>query len=159
MNESLIANWNSKVGPNDTIYHLGDIGFSRSLDRILRRLNGRKIWILGNHDNKLVNDPKITRFFEDIYDVHTVKWDGQEIFLSHYAHRVWNKSHRGAWHLYGHSHGSLADDPNSRSFDIGVDCHNYFPLSFQEVGKIMATKNWVPIDHHGARDHEKQDND
>jgi hypothetical protein len=25
--------------------------------------------------------------------------------LCHYAMRVWNRSHHGAWHLYGHSQG------------------------------------------------------
>ena len=43
----------------------------------------------------------------------------QGIVLCHYAMRVWNKSHHGNFMLYGHSHGSLADDPNSMSFDVG----------------------------------------
>lgn len=63
--------------------------------------------------------------------------------------RVWNKSHYGAWMLYGHSHGSLIDDPNSLSFDVGVDCHNYKPFSFEEVKEIMSHKIWKAIDHHG----------
>jgi calcineurin-like phosphoesterase family protein len=63
--------------------------------------------------------------------------------------RVWNKSHHGAWHLYGHSHGTLPDDPNALSFDCGVDCHNYTPISFEQVEAIMAKKTFKPIDHHG----------
>ncbi len=156
MNESMIANWNSKVRSTDTVFHLGDIGFGNNLPKILNRLNGEIILIEGNHDPKLIRDPRIRNRFSRICDVYTLKYQGQEIFMSHYAHRVWNKSHRGGWHLYGHSHGSLPDDPNSRSFDVGVDCHNYFPLTFEEVKKIMDAKNWSPIDHHGARDHEKE---
>ena len=26
MNEALITNWNAKVKPNDSVYHLGDVG-------------------------------------------------------------------------------------------------------------------------------------
>jgi calcineurin-like phosphoesterase family protein len=77
--------------------------------------------------------------------------EGQDITLCHYALRVFNKSHHGSWHLYGHSHGTLPDDPNSLSFDVGVDCHNYFPISLDQVKKIMSKKTWKPIDHHGKK--------
>ena len=76
----------------------------------------------------------------------------RRIVLCHYAFRVWNKSHRGAWHLYGHSHGSLPDDPNSLSFDAGVDCHEFTPISYERVKEIMAEKRFLPVDHHGERD-------
>ena len=31
----------------------------------------------------------------------------QLVVLCHYAMRVWDRSHYGSWHLYGHSHGNL----------------------------------------------------
>ncbi len=68
----------------------------------------------------------------------------QLVILFHYALRVWNASHWGSYHLYGHSHGSLPDDPTARSFDIGVDCHEYYPLSYNEVKQIMQQKAWSP---------------
>ena len=66
--------------------------------------------------------------------------------------RVWNKSHHGSWHLYGHSHYSLdkREGTIGKSFDIGVDnpvC-NYSPLSLQEVANIMNKKPIQEIDHH-----------
>ena len=64
------------------------------------------------------------------------------IVLFHYAMRVWNASHYGTWHLYGHSHGDLPDDETSLSFDVGVDCHNFYPLSYSDVTGIMSKKNW-----------------
>ena len=64
--------------------------------------------------------------------------------LLHYAMKIWRSSFRGTWHLYGHSHGSLPDDPNSLSFDVGVDCHDYYPISYKEVKAIMAKKTWTP---------------
>ena len=62
--------------------------------------------------------------------------------------RVWNKSHHGAWQLYGHSHGSLPDDPNALSFDVGCMLFDYEPLEFEDVKKIMSNKNYKPVDHH-----------
>ncbi len=52
MNEFMIQQWNRKVSPQDTIYHLGDFSFAskEKTERVLQRLNGKKILVLGNHD-------------------------------------------------------------------------------------------------------------
>jgi len=73
----------------------------------------------------------------------------QLIILCHYPFLTWNKSHYGSWNLHGHCHGTLPDDPNSLRLDVGVDVHNFSPISFDEVSTIMSTKNFKPIDHHG----------
>lgn len=149
MNEVLIKNWNEKIGPFDTVYHLGDVSFGTP-ERCrwhLSRLNGIKHLILGNHDKPALANKDM---FASVRDVKEIKVGKQKLWLSHYAHRVWNKSHHGVWHLYGHSHDSLPDDPTSLSFDIGVDCHAFSPLSFEEVSAIMAKKKFAAKDHHGA---------
>ena len=69
------------------------------------------------------------------------------VVLCHYALKVWNASHWGTYHLYGHSHGMLPDDPKSRSFDVGVDCHNFYPLAYEEMKGIMKQKEWVRPQH------------
>ena len=58
--------------------------------------------------------------------------------------RIWRSDFRGTWHLYGHSHGNLPDKEDRLAFDVGVDCHNFYPLSYDEVKAIMKTKNWTP---------------
>jgi len=67
----------------------------------------------------------------------------QSIVLCHYAFRVWNKWRYGAWNLYGHSHGSLSPLPQSLSLDVGVDCHDFTPLSYTQVKAIMSTRGFV----------------
>jgi calcineurin-like phosphoesterase family protein len=161
MNEALIANWNRVVGPHDVVYHLGDIFLTQNAEAlaIRQRLNGRIRLVLGNHDKTALNIKHAFDWIKDYYEVKVddaEAWGGvRRIVLCHYAFRVWNKSHHGSWHLYGHSHGSLPDDPDSLSFDIGVDCHDYTPLSYAQVKAIMATKRFVPIDHHGRDEYEK----
>ncbi len=150
--EGIIKNWNSVVGKNDTVWLLGDIaicGFER-LNAFVWQLNGRINVCLGNHD-KLKHLIKTNRF-ESIQDVKYTAIQGQTMFMSHYAHRVWPKSHRGSWMLYGHSHGTLRDDPHALSIDVGVDCHNMFPISFEQIMEIMKTKTYKPVDKHGAVD-------
>lgn len=154
MNEAIIANWNAKVPQEGIVYHLGDFSFGSADDalRIRQRLNGKICLIRGNHEKPALTAHHFhPRMFEWVKDVYTVRVGKQSIFLSHYAHRVWDKSHHGVYHLYGHSHGTLPDLNDSLSFDVGVDCHNYTPLSFEEVTSIMNKKNWKPQDHHGSK--------
>ena len=148
MDETMISRWNEKVAPQDEVYHLGDVGLCSpaKLQQILERLNGKIYLITGNHETSaLVCSDK----FEWVKDYHELLVPDSEahgnqrlIVLLHYAMRVWNVSHHGSWHLYGHSHGSLPDDKTSLSFDVGVDSHNFYPISYEEVKKIMAKKEW-----------------
>jgi calcineurin-like phosphoesterase family protein len=51
MDEYLIGQWNEVVGKEDTVYCLGDFSFNQTtMQKVVRRLNGRKILIAGNHD-------------------------------------------------------------------------------------------------------------
>lgn len=52
MNEAMIESWNSVVGPDDKVFHLGDFSFlnKEATRAIVRRLHGYKTLILGNHD-------------------------------------------------------------------------------------------------------------
>lgn len=145
MDDEIIHNWNSRIQPTDTVYHLGDFCFN-NFNRYFHSLNGQIHFIEGNHDKEaFANRNK----FASYNKFKEIRINGQKIVLCHYALRVWNKSHHGSWHIYGHSHGTLPDEPNALSFDVGVDCHNYFPISFEEVATIMKKKTWTPIDHHG----------
>ena len=55
--------------------------------------------------------------------------------LAHYAQRTWHGAFRGSWHLFGHSHGNLG--PYLKSIDVGVDVHNFLPVSFSERKQRM----------------------
>lgn len=51
MNEALVANWNSVVGPDDEVYVLGDFSLAfRPVELFTKRLNGKKYLVPGNHD-------------------------------------------------------------------------------------------------------------
>ena len=152
---ALIEKWNAKVPKDGIVYHLGDFCMDRhKIEKILKQLNGHIFLIKGNHDKKdlLVETKNYFHWIKDYYEIKVNDSDAsrgkQNIILCHYAFRVWNKSHYGSWHLYGHSHGSLPDDPNSLSIDVGVDVHNYEPISYEEVKQFMNNKKYKPIDHH-----------
>lgn len=51
MNEAMVKEWNSVVGPDDTVYYLGDFSLAfRAVEIFSFRLNGRKLIVPGNHD-------------------------------------------------------------------------------------------------------------
>jgi len=153
MDEAMITNWNAVVKPGDLVYHLGDFSFANR-DRtikIAKRLAGQKFLVYGNHDKAMRRDREFNEQWQWTRDLTQIEVEGQKITLCHFAMLTWNQSHRGAWNLHGHSHGNLTDDPNALRIDVGVDCFNYAPVSFEEVQAIMAKKTFKPIDHHGDR--------
>lgn len=141
MDDGIISNFNSVISEDDTVFHLGDFCFGNA-SYYLKKLKGNFTFIKGNHDKALDG-------FSNVYNgFYECKVNNKSFTLCHYAMKIWNKSHFGYYHLYGHSHGTLPDDPNSLSFDVGVDTNNFYPYSFDQVVTIMKTKTFVPIDHH-----------
>ena len=131
--EELIRRHNEVVGKGDIVVHGGDFTLIKNLGRVeeyIERLNGSHIFIKGSHDYWLGKNPPI-----EILDMSINK---QNIIICHYCMRTWPRSHYNSWHLYGHSHGTL--EPIGKSWDIGVDNNNFFPVSFEQIELIMSTR-------------------
>jgi len=150
MNRVMIERWNEKVKPKDTVYHLGDFAltYKENLEPILDQLNGKIHLIVGNHEGTALQLKNKFEWVKDFYELKVKDPDCKNgvrrIILFHYAMRTWRGAGRGNWHLYGHSHGNLPDLEDHYAFDIGVDCHDFYPLSYDEVKAIMQTKKWIP---------------
>ncbi len=150
MNEVMIERWNEKVGKEDTVYHLGDFALMSpgKLKQLRERLNGKIYLVSGNHESSAHECKECFEWIKDYFELSIEDPDAHKgqrfIVLFHYAMRVWNASHYGTWQLYGHSHGDLPDDETALAFDVGVDVHNFYPLSYQDVKEIMAKKKWTP---------------
>ncbi len=138
--ETLVSRWNDAVGPDDTIWHLGDFAYrcpEAYAAAIFARLNGRKFLVRGNHEKlgaRLSWDAAVV----DVTRIHVPLPEGgsQGIWLSHYAHRTWPNMHRGDIHLYGHSHGGLPG--HGASTDVGVDCWDWRPVTFEVIRERIA---------------------
>jgi calcineurin-like phosphoesterase family protein len=128
MDEALIARWNAAVGTADEIWHLGD--FARTAARaraILPRLNGTKHLIAGNNDP----GPAPADGWASVEAYAELELDGRFLVLCHYPFRSWNRQHRGAIDLHGHSHGRIKELP--RQYDVGVDVHDYRPVTLAQL--------------------------
>ncbi len=166
MDDALIENINRLVAPGDTLYHLGDFAFRTREPRAYRqRIRCRTVHlILGNHDPRStegVVDPEFAALFASVHDLWRIRLPiagmRRPIVLCHYAMRVWDASHHGAWHLFGHSHGTLPDDPHARSWDVGVDNNGYAPVSVERLEAIMGAKEFRPVDSHRDRSSDESD--
>lgn len=134
MNEAIINRWNAVVDEEDTVYHLGDFAWG-GIDKFLRRLKGHVVILKGSHDKQLGRLEK-----DSILKIAPLKdeyGNDRTIILCHYAMRSWERSHYATWHLFGHHHGKLP--PYGLSFDVGVDCWDFTPISLTEVADKMAT--------------------
>lgn len=152
MNQTLVDNWNDTVSDKDIIFMLGDFSMrlgSGAINHIFYSLRGKKYLILGNHDRNIKQPwEKIDNMINISIRDPELK-EPQRITLCHYPMLSWYQSHKGAWQLYGHLHGelsnkTLAEDGFDISkkltplqLDVGVDVHNYRPISYQEVKEII----------------------
>ena len=140
MDTEILDRLNSSVREGDSLYFLGDFcrGSGKEPLDYRKRIRCKNIFFIeGNHD---AGTRKIANEFGWWKQLAEVKIDGQLIVLCHYAMRVWHHSFRGAWHLYGHSHGRLADDPAALSMDVGVDTHEFRPWHIDEIRTRMDEK-------------------
>ena len=140
MNEVLIANYNSIVHKNDTVYILGDISHRIGVtyaNELISRLNGKKYLIKGNHDKKFDET-----LFEEIRDFMTVSINGHHIALMHYPMLSWPRSHHGSIMLHGHIHSDGTYNLENREngilrYDVGVDANHYAPVSMKQIEEFM----------------------
>jgi len=129
MDAALIARWNETVGPDDEVWHLGDIARrAGDVAGLLAALHGRKHLIIGNNDPPGAAEAS---GWASVGHYAELELDGVHLVMCHYPFRSWNGQHRGAINLHGHSHGRLK--PMPRQFDVGVDAHDFRPVTLAQL--------------------------
>lgn len=149
MDEAIIRDWNRVVTPSDLTYLLGDISYREPSHtaKIFSRLNGKKILIAGNHDEKHLKHKVFRDCFEEIHNYLELRVNKRKVVLFHYPIAEWNGMHRGSIHLYGHLHGSPSGLEEFRARDAGIDATGKVVVPLEDLvndaitGKIKS--------HHG----------
>ena len=134
MNEVIINNWNKVINEDDIVYVLGDFCFGNKtmLKEIVSSLKGRKILVLGNHDN-LTKSAYYEAGFETVTKSPIIV--DSDFILSH--HPIQGDLGK-FYNIHGHRH-KLPNEVqfSPRHFDIGVDDHNFFPHNLDTVIKTL----------------------
>jgi calcineurin-like phosphoesterase family protein len=160
MNESLINNWNNVVGPDDTVYCLGDFSLAfRPVEIVTPRLAGKKILVPGNHDfchsyNRKSRKPdkKIewVKKYEDngwIVLPEQTTMDIPDVGIVNLCHhpyvlesvddkyKDWRPADDGKWLICGHIHEKWKIQ--DKMINVGVDQWDFKPVSIEEIKKII----------------------
>ena len=113
MNEYMIQQHNKKVRKNDEVIFIGDFSFgdTKATMEILKRLNGKKFLITGNHEKYLSDknfDKSLFGWIEPYKEMHD---NNRSVILCHYPILFYNKQYRKmedgsdkTYHLCGHVH-------------------------------------------------------
>lgn len=138
MDKAMIDNWNAVVKPNDEVYILGDFCFKgvNSAESYVKKLNGKKYLICGNHDKM---NSELRKCFEWVRDYAEVHDEGKKIVLSHYPMVEWNGFFHGSLHFYGHIHNSTDTTAYKvmkeiqNAFNVGADILGFTPRTLGAV--------------------------
>ena len=150
MDNIIINNWNNKVMPEDDIFFLGDFCFKsgKAPQEYLKRLNGHKYFIIGNHDQSIKKDIRgLSKYLEDITYYLEVKDEDSKIILMHYPILEWNGYFHNTLHFYGHIHNNTKNDtyhiihkiPNA--YNVGADILDFTPQNKNDVIKMNLEFN------------------
>lgn len=135
MDEAMIERHNAVVKPQDHVYFLGDVAMKKDALNLVRRMNGHKRLIFGNHDifdfqeyvkvgfQKLMS----MRYFDGILCTHVPIHPGS--------------MGRFKLNVHGHTHNNVVtvdSRPDARYLNVSVERINYTPVSLEEIRAKLA---------------------
>lgn len=168
MDEAMAERINAIVGPDDTLFCLGDFsmhGKAAELAQWRSMVNCNTIHLIkGNHDDW---KPLKEAGFETVRDARSISHRANKVStkfeLCHYPFLSWNNMHKGSIHLHGHCHGSSeVFNVGFKRFDVGIDAREidvalgidpqgpfHGPWSFTQIAQAAETRTHFPaVDHH-----------
>jgi calcineurin-like phosphoesterase family protein len=149
MDEAMVERWNERVGKNDKVYHLGDVVINRKSLGIMRRLNGDKVLIRGNHD--IFRDDEYRQHFRELRAYHVMNG----MILSHIPLHEASLGRFGT-NIHGHLHANrvmrakgvdartgevlYGNEIDTRYFCCCVEQTDFAPILFEDVVKRIEAE-------------------
>lgn len=152
MNNEIVKRWNSVVGENDLVYHLGDIMLNDNEKGIeyLKQLNGRICILRGNHDT----DSRINLYKQcpNVFNCGSlakiIKYKKYRFYLSHYPTLTSNYREEDISikskliNLCGHTHTTdkFKDFKENLIYHCEMDAHNCYPVLLDDIIEDIKNK-------------------
>ncbi|MDO4796992.1 MAG: metallophosphoesterase family protein [Coriobacteriales bacterium] len=148
MNDWIIDAINDRVSWSDELWVLGDFAYRVSADEVRafrERIVCRNVRLVrGNHDVRFPHGESPFGAELGYYDeLRTNPPDRRQLVLFHYPILDWNGMNAGSIHLHGHIHEDRAYNERNRAqgllrYDVGVDAHDFVPVSITDVEEFFA---------------------
>lgn len=168
MGLDLVRRHNSVVGPEDSVFFLGDVAMGK-LDESLAYfalMHGKKFLVPGNHDRMFglsgaKYDAAVSRYLDAGFDAvlpESVAMEDLAFGKAHLCHlppsgdsrdepdRFADKRPAMPAHgllLHGHLHGKYRK--RGRLIDVGVDAHGGFPVSERAIVEMLDHDDLAPL--------------
>ncbi len=138
----MIEKWNEVVRPQDHVWHLGDVTMKhKEYLKHIRRLNGHKRLVMGNHDLGTVQE-YLAAGFQKIAGYRVL--DG---FIA--SHIPISAGSLGQFHgnIHGHTHGNpvtwersltSGGSPDPRYVNVCVEAIDYTPISLEQIKSLRG---------------------
>lgn len=123
----IIQMWNSVVGVDDDVFHIGDAATSDEGLECIKKLNGRKHLIMGNYDV-----PRNKELLEEVFDtiqdgMYMSLSNGKAVYLNHYP----GNAKADMFNIVGHIHSLWKVQRNM--INVSVEAWNYTPVSEEQI--------------------------
>lgn len=133
MDQSLIERWNRAVTPSDTVIYVGDLSLSHTVHprEYLRRLNGIKVMIRGNHDRQLAGP---------VNGLH-LHYGDERLFFTHYPSGDAIPEGFAGWIIHGHVHDNMPFfDRKTRRINVSCEVVDYRPVSLLWLYSLIKSE-------------------
>jgi calcineurin-like phosphoesterase family protein/2'-5' RNA ligase len=142
MNTVLVENWNNVIDDTNIVYFLGDLDSKDSIGHWIRNLNGKKIFIEGNHDIVKNREGIVVR-----HKIHGAKhhcfipYKGHLFYLVHNPRDVdmdWRRDNPEGWLIHGHTHDNDIHkypfiNGKKKTISVSAEVINYRPVSLDYI--------------------------
>ena len=130
MDEQMVSRWNSVVGDEDVVYHLGDVAFGEA-EEYLNELAGQIVVVSGNHD-AFSENPVVP-----VVDSLTLRHGRYQFLCSHRPQPDFS-----GWQIHGHIHNNDIGQypfihPNRQTVNVSVELIGYKPLQLDELVRLL----------------------
>lgn len=147
--EHIIKNWNSVVNPNDTVWILGDMVINKKNLHRFRELNGRKLLVMGNHDNfnKEWFDTVLMDVVDRPFGCVEKRFGGIRTVFTHIPVHPCQLERRFDFNLHGHLHSSTVSkmdgsgEDDLRFLNLSMEHWNLTPVPFDTIKRELEDRH------------------
>ena len=136
MDATMIKNWNNVVSKSDIVIVAGDVSFynKEKTAKIIQQLNGKKILVKGNHDQRN-NQWWMDVGFAEVssYPIIYKEW----IVIQHEPPTYMNEA-TPYFYIYGHCHGTeMYKTITKQSACVCVERWDYQPVELEKIRELV----------------------